>query len=162
MLVARLLADQTAAKLRLESLGAALQKQLTRAANLEEALATNREIGQAIGILMATEHVTAEQAFEQLRTASQHTHRKLREIAAEVAETGALTLPPELVRAPVKNAPSTDGRAQRRPQTAPRVSGAPGPASRSRPRPTRLSGHDRKFVQGLPGSDGASLRLSSS
>jgi hypothetical protein len=119
-LVARLLADQAAAKLRLESLGTALQKQLTRAANLEEALATNREIGQAIGILMATDHVTAEQAFEKLRTASQHTHRKLREIAAEVAETGALTRPPELVRAEVKNAPGPDGQPERRPQTAPR------------------------------------------
>ncbi|PZS33299.1 MAG: hypothetical protein DLM58_08130, partial [Pseudonocardiales bacterium] len=52
-------------------LDGALKKQLTRASNLEEALATNREIGQAIGILMATDHVTAEQAFETLRTASQ-------------------------------------------------------------------------------------------
>jgi hypothetical protein len=120
-LMARLLADQAAAKVRLASLGAALQKQLTRAANLEEALATNREIGQAIGILMATDHVTAEQAFEQLRTASQHTHRKLREIAADVAETGALTLPPELVRAQVKDGPTSDGRPGRRTQTTPRV-----------------------------------------
>lgn len=120
-LVARLLADQTVAKLRLKSLDAALQKQLTRAANLEEALATNREIGQAIGILMANLHLTAEQAFEQLRTASQHTHRKLREIAADVAETGVLTLAPELVRAQAKSGPSSDGRPERRSDGSPRV-----------------------------------------
>jgi hypothetical protein len=121
-LVARLLADQAVAKLRLQRLEAALQKQLTRATNLEEALATNREIGQAIGILMATDHVTAEQAFEQLRTASQHTHRKLREIAADVAETGALTLPAESVHADqVTSRPSPDGRPMRRAETSPRV-----------------------------------------
>jgi hypothetical protein len=120
-LMARLLADQAAAKLRLKSLDAALQKQLTRAANLEEALATNREIGQAIGILMATDHVTAEQAFEQLRTASQHTHRKLRDIAADVAETGLLTLAPEVARAQVKNGQSPDRRADRRSESSSRV-----------------------------------------
>jgi hypothetical protein len=112
-LVVRLLADHAAAKLRLKRLDTALQKQLTRAANLEEALATNREIGQAIGILMATEHVTADQAFEQLRTASQHSHRKLRDIAADVAETGVLTPSPEIAR-PQVNAQSPDGRAERR------------------------------------------------
>lgn len=117
-LVARLLADQVVAKLRLQSLEAALQKQLTRAGNLEEALATNREIGQAIGILMATDHVTAEQAFEQLRTASQHTHRKLREIAADVAETGAFTLPSDVARTQVS---AWDGRAERRAESVPRI-----------------------------------------
>jgi hypothetical protein len=118
-LVARLLADQAAAKLRLMSLEAALHKQVTRAANLEEALATNREIGQAIGILMATHHVTAEQAFEQLRTASQHTHRKLRAIAADVAETGALPPSSEPVRAQAGNG-HPDGRADQRADAAPR------------------------------------------
>jgi hypothetical protein len=116
-LVAQVLADQAAATLRLRSLEAALQKQLIRAANLEEALATNREIGQAIGILMATHHVTAEQAFEQLRTASQHTHRKLRQIAADVTETGALPPSPEPVRAQAPNGHRFDGRTDQR--TAP-------------------------------------------
>jgi hypothetical protein len=120
-MVAGLLADQAAAKLRLKSLDVALQKQLTRAANLEEALATNREIGQAIGILMATDHVTADQAFEQLRTVSQHTHRKLRDIAADVAETGVLIASPEIARAQVKDGQNPDGRADRRSESSSRV-----------------------------------------
>lgn len=119
--VAQLLADQAAAKLRLRSLDTALQKQVTRAANLEEALATNREIGQAIGILMASDHLTAEQAFERLRTASQHSHRKLRDIAADVVETGVLTVTPEPARAQVKNGQTSDGRSERRTDGAPRV-----------------------------------------
>jgi AmiR/NasT family two-component response regulator len=44
----------------------------------------------AMGILMSSRLLTAEQAFEQLRTASQRLHRKLRDVAAEVTETGAL------------------------------------------------------------------------
>ena len=63
--------------------------------NLERALESSREIGTAIGILMARELCTADQAFDTLRTASQHTHRKLRDIAAQVKDTGALPgLPP--------------------------------------------------------------------
>lgn len=128
-LVARLLAEQAVAKLRLETLGGALKKQLTRASNLEEALATNREIGQAIGILMATDHVAAEQAFEKLRTASQHTHRKLREIAADVAETGALTSSPELLNPQPRRAPDgradTSSRAQRRTRGGQPLAAAP-------------------------------------
>lgn len=89
--VARIVASQVVAKTRIASLIGDLREQRSRAANLEEALATNREIGQAIGILMATEHLTAEQAFDVLRTASQHSHRKLRAIAADVVETGTLT-----------------------------------------------------------------------
>lgn len=88
--VAQLVADQAVAKLRIAGLGHALHVQRVRTANLEEALATNREIGQAIGILMATDQITADQAFDQLRSASQHLHRKLREIAADVVQTGTL------------------------------------------------------------------------
>jgi len=58
--------------------------------NLIRALETSREIGMAMGILMATEKVTREQAFDILRLVSQRSHRKLAEIAALVAETGAL------------------------------------------------------------------------
>jgi ANTAR domain len=88
--VARLLADQAVARVRIESLAANLREQRVRVGNLQEALATNREIGQAIGILMAIDRLTATQAFERLRTASQHLHRKLRDVAAEVTETGGL------------------------------------------------------------------------
>lgn len=62
--------------------------------HLERALESSREIGTAMGILMARELCTQEQAFDRLRTASQHTHRKLREIAGEVNRTGTLPWPP--------------------------------------------------------------------
>jgi hypothetical protein len=55
---------------------------------LQEALASRDVIGQAKGILMERLHVTADLAFEQLREASQLHNRKLRELAALVAETG--------------------------------------------------------------------------
>lgn len=63
-------------------------------ANLEVALSSNRDIGTAIGILMNAHLVTQEQAFAMLRTASQHGHRKLREIANEVIFTGSISTPP--------------------------------------------------------------------
>lgn len=63
---------------------------LNQAEQLTVALATNRQIGEAMGILMATHRVTENQAFDLLRIASQNTNRKLREVAAEVIETGAL------------------------------------------------------------------------
>ncbi len=62
----------------------------TRAANLEVALASNREIGAAIGILMGLSRLTREQAFEQLRRASMARNVKLHALAAQVVETGSL------------------------------------------------------------------------
>jgi AmiR/NasT family two-component response regulator len=59
-------------------------------ANLQLALASNRRIGTAVGILMAQGRITDSAAFDLLRLASQHTHRKLRDIADEVILTGAL------------------------------------------------------------------------
>lgn len=61
--------------------------------NLERALLSNRRIGTAVGVLMATYKVTDQQAFDLLRIASQAAHRKLAAIAEEVVETGALDLP---------------------------------------------------------------------
>jgi hypothetical protein len=58
--------------------------------NLEFALGSNRNIGIAIGIIMATRLVTDEQAFDLLRIKSQGTHRKLRDVASEVIRTGTL------------------------------------------------------------------------
>lgn len=70
------------------SVQSALHQQ--RVASLEVALQTSRQIGTAMGILMARELVSSEQAFQLLRRASQHLNRKLRDIAAEVTETGTL------------------------------------------------------------------------
>lgn len=59
-----------------------------RIGDLSAALATRELIGQAQGILMERERVTADQAFDILRRASQHLNRKLREIAQDLVETG--------------------------------------------------------------------------
>ena len=64
-----------------------------QAAQLRQALVTNREIGTAMGVLMATYKLTREQAFDLLRIASQRSNRKIAEVAAEVADTGILDLP---------------------------------------------------------------------
>jgi hypothetical protein len=71
---------------------AALERDVVRdeVANLEVALDSARTIGTAIGILMARQLVTREQAFAQLRVASQHLKRKLRDVAEQVTETGDL------------------------------------------------------------------------
>src|SRR6478735_8101134 len=58
--------------------------------DLETALVSARTIGTAIGILMAKRLLTSEQAYAQLRAASEHVHRKVSDIAQEVADTGEL------------------------------------------------------------------------
>jgi hypothetical protein len=60
----------------------------SRAGNLTEALRTRELIGQAQGILMERERITADQAFDVLRRASQHMNIKLREVAETLVETG--------------------------------------------------------------------------
>jgi hypothetical protein len=64
-----------------------------QANHLIRALETNREIGVAMGIMMAGGKLTQQQAFDQLRTASQNLNRKLHDIAADVAAAGGLPAP---------------------------------------------------------------------
>lgn len=71
-------------------LAASLQLHRERSVNLEIALGTARQIGAALGVLMTVRKLTEEDAFALLRDASQHTHRKLRDVAAEVLMTGTL------------------------------------------------------------------------
>lgn len=59
-------------------------------ANLETALQSSRQIGTAMGILMARQLITSDEAFAQLSAASQQLNRKLRDIAADVERTGQL------------------------------------------------------------------------
>jgi len=66
--------------------------------NLHAALLTRELIGQAQGILIERERITADQAFEILRRASQHLNRKLREVAQDLVETGER---PDTGRGPV-------------------------------------------------------------
>lgn len=54
------------------------------------ALASRDAIGQAKGILMAQRSISAEEAFDVLREASQRLNRKIRDISVEVVEHGAL------------------------------------------------------------------------
>jgi hypothetical protein len=68
----------------------ALHKAEGHATHLHTALQTNREIGAAIGVLMAHYKITEPAAFELLRAASQTLHRKLPDIATDVVETGTL------------------------------------------------------------------------
>ncbi|CAM5629312.1 transcription antitermination regulator [Streptomyces pilosus] len=57
-------------------------------AQMQEAIATRHLIGEAMGILMGRHHITEDQAFDILRTQSQRTNTKLREVARRVCETG--------------------------------------------------------------------------
>lgn len=62
------------------------------AVQLQTALANSREIGMAMGVVMATYKLTREQAFDLLRISSQDSNRKLADIATEVVDTGTLNL----------------------------------------------------------------------
>lgn len=76
--------DQAAVLASFTSVALDAARDRERATNLEQALDSNREIGKAIGLLMATHNLTDEQAFGVLRQASQSLNRKLRDIAVEM------------------------------------------------------------------------------
>ena len=59
-----------------------------RAARYAAALRTREVIGEALGILMERERISANQAFDILRRASQHLNIKLRDIAQDLVDTG--------------------------------------------------------------------------
>lgn len=56
--------------------------------SLASALATREVIGQAQGILIERERITADAAFDILRRASQHLNQKLRDVAQNLVDTG--------------------------------------------------------------------------
>lgn len=64
------------------------------AVQLTEALKTREVIGQAQGILMERERITADQAFDVLRRASQRMNIKLRDVASNLVDTGEDPGPP--------------------------------------------------------------------
>jgi len=59
---------------------------------LQTALQSSRQIGTAVGILMARHLLTAEEALSRMSRVSQQLNRKLRDVAEWVQRTG--TLPP--------------------------------------------------------------------
>jgi transcriptional regulator with GAF, ATPase, and Fis domain len=64
------------------------EDQERQAAALHTGLASREIIGEAMGILMERERISAEQAFNILGRASQHLHIKLREVAQNLIDTG--------------------------------------------------------------------------
>jgi AmiR/NasT family two-component response regulator len=58
-----------------------------RAASLHAALGSRETIGQAMGILMERERITAGQAFNVLIRASQHLNVKVRDLARDLIVT---------------------------------------------------------------------------
>lgn len=61
-----------------------------QAANLRIALRGSRRIGAALGILMSRHTISEDEAFRRVKSASQHTNRKLREVADDIVLTGVL------------------------------------------------------------------------
>ncbi|MGC3956080.1 MAG: ANTAR domain-containing protein [Propionicimonas sp.] len=86
MIAADLLAAAFAAAL--GRVAAAVQA-ADRVANLQVAVESHRLIGQATGILVERHRELPGAAFERLRRASQQRNLKLRDLAAQVIETGA-------------------------------------------------------------------------
>lgn len=70
------------------SVAFAHEEENRRIENLESALQSREIIGQAEGILMERERISAGQAFDILRRASQRLNVKLREVARNLVETG--------------------------------------------------------------------------
>lgn len=60
-------------------------------AQMEQAVATRHIIGQAMGILMGTHHLTEDEAFDVLRRYSQESNTKLRDVARRVCDQGTLS-----------------------------------------------------------------------
>jgi hypothetical protein len=79
----------------LEDATEALAVEIEKLQNLHGALASRQVIGRAEGILMQRELITADQAFDLLRRASQQLNTKLREVAQHVVDTGDVPHRPE-------------------------------------------------------------------
>jgi hypothetical protein len=98
--LAQLVVERAVAVIERERLAEFAAAQQAQADHLRIALATNRQIGTALGILMASHKVTSDTAFDLLRRASQYSHRKLHDIALNVIETGTIELPTSSTRTP--------------------------------------------------------------
>ena len=86
--IARLLVDRAVANVEQARLAEIADRQTGEVHHLQIALTTNREIGVAVGILMAKQGLDRDEAFDLLSRASQASNRKLHEIALEVTRVG--------------------------------------------------------------------------
>ena len=59
------------------------------AVQMEDALKSSRTIGAAVGMIMASRNLSEGEAFIVLRTASQNSNRKLRELAADLVASAS-------------------------------------------------------------------------
>lgn len=91
--VLQLAAEQIADQAALSRLRREAWTEQDRAAHLERALIANRSISTAVGIVMATYHLSSEQAFDAVERASQHRNVTLAAIADEVLSTDLLNDP---------------------------------------------------------------------
>jgi GAF domain-containing protein len=80
--LARLFAAQT-------TLALALARHRHQNAHLQQALESSRSIGSAVGIVMHQHDISAGAAFDALRVASQHSHRKLADLAEQIVQERA-------------------------------------------------------------------------
>jgi DNA-binding response OmpR family regulator len=92
-LLARVHANHELARLRER----AITQAEARGEQIRAGLHSNRIIGTAIGILMTNHRLAAATGFQLLVAASQHSNRKLRDIAADIITTGRLPLRPTLI-----------------------------------------------------------------
>jgi transcriptional regulator with GAF, ATPase, and Fis domain len=81
-------ADAAAVLAAFASVALAAAAHAEQASTMAEGIESNREIGTAIGLLMAAHGLDQRQAFETLRKASSHLNRKLSSIAHEIVERG--------------------------------------------------------------------------
>jgi AmiR/NasT family two-component response regulator len=70
-----------------------LERARIQIVNLQAGITSNRRVGMAVGIVMATLRVKEDEAFDLLRRLSQRSHRKLRDVAEDVILTGVLGEP---------------------------------------------------------------------
>lgn len=70
----------------LHDLEQSLMEATVHESQLDEALTTRALIGEAMGILMVQNRCSAAEAFETLKTVSQHSNTKLREVARRLVE----------------------------------------------------------------------------
>jgi hypothetical protein len=78
--------DQAVVLAAFSSVALMASRERAAAASLRDGLASNREIGKAVGLMMAFHKVNDETAFQILRKASQEMNLKLVEVARQVVE----------------------------------------------------------------------------
>jgi len=141
-LLARVHANDALSRLREQAVSQAED----RGEQIRAGLESNRIIGTAIGILMTNHRLSAAAAFQLLVGASQHSNRKLRDIAADVTTTGRLPLRPTLTDELLIRVTSTTVDLPGHPSPPPETTAA---RVHQRAAPTAVrtpSGHDQTLV----------------